>query len=72
VASARDSTVIRVQQSLGERQRITNAQADCFMQLPGEGEVDEGRMRDPSCDAALLTGYMWHGEVRERVVEPFL
>jgi hypothetical protein len=72
VPSARDSPVIGVQQSLGKRQSITDAQAECLVQLSREGEVNEGHVRNPSRDATLLTGHVRYGEVREGIVQPLL
>ena len=72
VASTRDSAVIGVEQSFGERQRITGSQAERLVHRPREGEVNEGSVRNATRDAALLAGHVRHGEVRERVVEPLL
>jgi hypothetical protein len=63
VASARDSTVTSVQQSLGERQRIADAQTKRLVQLSSKGEMNECSVRNPSGHAPLLTGDVRDWEV---------
>lgn len=72
VASTRDSAVVGVQQSFGERQGVTDTQTKCLVQLASEGEVNERNVRNPSRDAALLAGHVRHRKVGDGIVEPLL
>jgi hypothetical protein len=70
VPSAGDSAIAGRQEVASQRERIPNAQAEFQMQLSGESETLERRVRDPSRDPTPFRADFRDGEVGEQVVEP--
>jgi hypothetical protein len=67
---AREFARLIVEQRTGERERVTNAEAKCDVDLASERKLNERRVRDPTRHSAPLHHYPGHMMLREKVVEP--
>ncbi|HEX5971834.1 MAG TPA: hypothetical protein VFY85_07915 [Gemmatimonadaceae bacterium] len=71
VPSTGDSAFAGRQEVARQREGIADAHAKLDVELPGEGEADEGGVGDAACDATPFRADFREREMGEQVIEPF-
>jgi hypothetical protein len=67
-----DRIVIAGEQLCSEVQRIAHAQANLDMGVAREREMEQRRMRNPSCHTSSSSDDVWHVVLGQQVIDPFL